>query len=866
VSFEDSQNQDCRPHAVTCGVIAICLVSLSLGLVPPLPAQPRPVEKKPPPTNLPNRPATPPTTLPGDVPMPTADEVEPLPTELDDSEEFQLLPVLEAKPIPTLERLLKGPPTDWIVIIRANKVLEVEPVKPRPDTVFKMSEAARKAKETPLPKADGTDESARNAERTRRQNLSRLEIVLLKNGEDDGAYLINLDHIKQIIHHEDLMLKRVDLLLDAEQTFEAFELLSAVQQRDPSWPGLGDRRDRLRFVEANQKLKQKQYEQALALFETIHKRSPAYPELERQLGATIDALIQTAVNSGEYRRARHFLDRLKQCYSKHVVAERWTQNLISRAVQEVQKATTAEQQGDGSTAIELAELATRIWPDSQEVLDGFRRIATRYQRLKVGTLDLAQGSGQTPVAIERETPLFASKLFEPARVSNKLVRYHSRYIQDWEPTDLGRSILFRLRSQTPTWDGVDKVTSGPIVEEIAARLDPAHAEYDERFANYVAGVRSLSPFEFSVEFRQAPLRPEALFDFPVPLLGTASSIAPNTLTTARQRFTRHVSDPDRTVYRRALAQPTSGKEWYLSELIERRYESADRLLQGWNRGEISMIPQVPLWDLELVRTLPDLSIYEYALPLTHLIQFHPRHKALRNSALRRALVYGSNRQKVLDEIVLRGTSKEYGRLVSSPFATAQAAYNQLVPPHRFDARLAYSMMLAAKKELNGEIPQLRLGVSSDALEQSAARELARQWDNLGIKVTVVIVGPQIPFDSRAEPAPWDLLYRSVRLVDPLTDLWPCLTLDHQARVESLAQLPDWLRHELIAADSAGDWPSAERQLKQLHRDLWSEVYLIPLWEVSEFMAVRKHIRGLSTRPMFPYQDVERWQVQPWFPK
>jgi tetratricopeptide (TPR) repeat protein len=788
------------------------------------------------------------------------------PAELDDSEEFRQLPVLETKPLPTLERLLKGPAVDWLVLIRANKVIEIEPVKSRPDTLLKITEAVRKARQTPLPKVIGTDDSAREAEKIRRHGLTQLEIVLLKNGEDDGAYRINIIDVKQIVHYEDLMLQRVDLLLDAENAHDAFELLTAVQQRDPSWPGLADRRARLRFVEANHKLKQKLYEQALALFETVHQQNAEYPELERQLGATADALIQSAVQEQDFRRARSFLERLKNVYPNHQVAERWTQNLIGLATQELQTAVAAEKQSDGKNAIEHAELATRIWPDAQNVADGFRRIATRYQRLKVGTLDLAAGTAQTPVAVERERPLFAASLFEPARIGDKLVRYHSRFIQDWEPTELGRSILFRLRTQAAGWEGPDKVTAGPIVEEIAARLSPDHAEYNERFANYISGVRSLSPFEFSVEFRHAPLRPESLFDFAIPLSGSETSITANSITTARQRFTRDVVEPNRAVYHRVLAQPVSGKDWYLSELVERRYATPEALLQGWVRGEISMIPQVPLWDLERLRALPDLTVYEYALPLTHLIQFHPRNAALRNPSLRRALVYGSNRKKVLDEIVLRGKSTERGRLVSSPFATAQSAYNQLVPPHRFDARLAYSMMLAAKKELNGEIPKLRLGVSSDAVERSAALELAKQWQILGINVTVVEVGPQIPFNAMAEPAAWDLLYRTVRLTDPLTDLWPCLTLDNQARVESLTQLPDWLRHELIAADEAGDWPAAERELKQLHKDLWSEVYLIPLWEVSEFMAVRRNVRGLATRPMFAYQDVERWQVQPWFPK
>ncbi len=800
-------------------------------------------------------------------PADKAEEIDQPPPEPDDSEEFRLLPTLEEKSLPSLERLLKGPPLDWIVLIRNNKVMEVEPVSPRPNTLPKVEERVRKAMEVPLPKANGTDESARNEEKARRREFYKLNIVLLKNDEDDGEYRIHIQNIRQIIHYEDLMLKRIDFLLDEERAADAFELLTALQQRAANWPGLADRRDRLKFVEGVMKHKKQWYEQALAQFEQVHARNPAFAGLDKQLGITADVLIQAAVAAGDYRGARHYLVRLKQCYPTHLFVDRWTSNLSSQAAKEVQLAGTAERDGNSSVALDHVELAARVWPDGADVGETYRRIFQHNQRLTVGTLELAAGESATPVAAERERRLLECGLFEPGHMDGRLARYHTRFIQDWEPTDLGRSILFRLKRQSAPWEGTEMVTSGPIVAEIAARLDPTHEEYDERFAGYVSSVRSRSPFELSIDFRRAPLRPETLFHFAIPLPGKSSAAArdPSSVSTARQRFVRVAEAGDRVVYRRALTQPKTGKELYLAEIVERRYPSSEKLWQGWLRGEISLVPRVPQWDLEKVSHLPETTLFEFAQPWTHIIQFHPRHHALRNGSLRRALVYGVDRQKVLSEIVLRGKTAR-GQLTSGPVASNHSAYNPLVAPHRFDTRLAYSMLLAAKKEMNDELPKLRLGVSSDLVEKAAAKELVRQWETLGITVEIVEVGPQVPFNAAAVPAPWDMLYRTVQLTEPLTDLWPCLTLDTYAKVESLAHLPDWLRHQLIEVDEAGDWTTADRLLRHLHRDLWSEVHLIPLWEVSEFMLSRKHLRGIPGRPMFPYQDIERWQVQPWFPK
>jgi len=104
------------------------------------------------------------------------------------------------------------------------------------------------------------------------------------------------------------------------------------------------------------------------------------------------------------------------------------------------------------------------------------------------------------------------------------------------------------------------------------------------------------------------------------------------------------------------------------------------------------------------------------------------------------------------------------------------------------------------------------------------------------------------------------------MADPLVDLWPFLTLDSRARVESLAFLPDWLRQELIELDNAGDWNTALEHLHRLHRQLNAEVQLIPLWEVDEFFLIRKNINQprlhtFDTRLMHPYHAVERWMIR-----
>jgi hypothetical protein len=105
----------------------------------------------------------------------------------------------------------------------------------------------------------------------------------------------------------------------------------------------------------------------------------------------------------------------------------------------------------------------------------------------------------------------------------------------------------------------------------------------------------------------------------------------------------------------------------------------------------------------------------------------------------------------------------------------------------------------------------------------------------------------------------------VQLEEPVAELWPLLTLEPTARIEGLAFLPDWLRQELIELDRAGDWKTAVSRLHALHAHLAAEALLIPLWEVDDFVVLRRTIRGLPEPPMHVYQDIEQWIARPWLP-
>jgi hypothetical protein len=474
--------------------------------------------------------------------------------------------------------------------------------------------------------------------------------------------------------------------------------------------------------------------------------------------------------------------------------------------------------------------------------------------------------------------LTRTALFQPARwdEKDKVVRYDTRFFHEWEPTDLGHSIQFRLRPYRTPAESQPLLTAAALEAAIAARVDGSRRGYDARLAATVESLAVRGPFELLVGFRQAPLRPEALFAFPcrrASVIGDdlASADAGLNLAAAAASeertypFELHGIDARRAVYRRTVDEPPSATDRHLAEIIEIRYDSYEKAIQGLLRGEVSMLPRVPSWTVKSFAGRNEFFTQPYALPVTHVLQFHPRSRTLAARTVRRALVYALDRGRMLEQYFLHEAPGTLGRQTSAPFPMKSYAYDSSVAPHKFDPAMAFSLAKSAEKELGSKPAPLRVWCPNDPQVRAAAKRIVADWGKVGIEAMLIDPAPEAPPPS-IDTDDWDVAYRTVTVAEPLLELWPLLALTDSTETAALAHLPTWLRHALLELDRAGDPASARLALFKLQRQLWAEVYLIPLWEIDDYMVLRKHVRGAPIRPMAAYQAIERWKVEPWYPK
>lgn len=804
--------------------VRLFVALLCLVVAVPLAGQPPAAE---PPVNAPDtEPAVPETTPPAD----TAAEEE--------------LPRAEDVPLPSAEDLLSGPHRDWLVL-RNGRLLVVEPVFPRPDPLGKI-QAERNAILADLNRRASPEGKARLDE------LFRLT-VFVPEGEASSEYKIRVDDIEQVLHHEDLMLRRVDQLIDDGDTRKAFELLFVVARTDPNWPGLDERQVRLTATDAGRLLGEKEGERALALIESLYERKPPPDDAAKLLDRAADLLVGVAAGQEDYRQARYELARVRRLDSQHPAVARWTGRLVERARALRTEAEQASSSGDDATAVALVEKAARVWPKLEGLKAVHGRLTRRYQQLTVGVPRVVPA---TPAALgslaeQRVSRLTTADLFEIEGYES-LPSYKSTYFEHWEPTDLGRRARFTLRPGLPAWATRPAVTASDVVRLLGERMRPGDPTFDARFADLVRSLRPLGPYEFEVVFSRIPQRTEAALARG-PTLGGVAAGPPDLL----RRFMEAARTEGRVSYRRAM--PEQSAERHLAEVIEVAYPSYEKAAQAFDRGDVRMLAEVPAWDVARLKSDKRFAVWQLALPVTHLLQFHPASQPLKSTELRRAFAASAD-AKALLRVVAGDRAEELGRLVAAPYPSTHRGYDPLVQPRGPDLPLALALTLAAEKAAGGRLPELVFAVPAEEPGRRVAESLAATWKRVGLPVKLVT------FDELGPSGRWDVAYRELTMPDPAAELASLITLDPAGEVARLSDLPEWLRQRLLDLERAADATTAEAILIDLHRLLYADVRCVPLFEVDRFVAVRGAIEGVPERPVAVYQNAERWNLLPEYPE
>lgn len=99
--------------------------------------------------------------------------------------------------------------------------------------------------------------------------------------------------------------------------------------------------------------------------------------------------------------------------------------------------------------------------------------------------------------------------------ADEMTYFRSSYFEIWDPTDLGREVVFTLRETRPTWQSQPLLTANQIADALGRRMDPTSPLFDSRLGSFVREVSVRSPSELKIRFSRVPLSIESLLRFPI---------------------------------------------------------------------------------------------------------------------------------------------------------------------------------------------------------------------------------------------------------------------------------------------------------------------------------------------------------------
>jgi hypothetical protein len=574
-----------------------------------------------------------------------------------------------------------------------------------------------------------------------------------------------------------------------------------------------------------------------------------------------DRLIGQYVEEENYRGARMLLERLQERFGdKLQVVRTWRENLIKIAESKRDEALAHLAAKRFHEAHVTSREMFKIWPPIEGGRETILKIAQQYPLVVVGVSQPALEFDPQSL-VNRAARRCGSLMY---RTLVEYVEQQSEgglYVSPWgviRQSDDRRSLVFDLR----TGEGPDEVTAFDLSSQLLSLADPNSTNYHPTWASLMDSVSVEGNSRVDVQLRHPSLLPQAFLQ--VRLDGDVKGATRYTVAAQSDTETRFEAV-------RFEGQDASPKP----VVIERFYAEPRKAIQDLRKGKIDMIDRVLPSDAVRLQDDASMLVGAYTFPSLHVLLPNTDNPFMANRTFRRALVYGINREVILHKGLLGGQEVTGCKVVSAAIPAgidrgdpSAYAYDERIQPLPYDPVMAAILMQLANQQLTASAdlkqepaPELgELVLAHPAGEQAnfVCKQIQTQLDVIGIKCKLKSMEP-----GRIRPSDgqYDLLYMELTMREPLVDLGRAFGPSGAAAAKE-----PFVALNLRRLNRAETWKDARERLYDLHRLLYEDVTVVPLWQMVDHFAYHNGLRGLRERPIFLYQDVEEWRVIPPTPK
>jgi tetratricopeptide (TPR) repeat protein len=737
----------------------------------------------------------------------------------------------------------------------------------------------------------------------------KLEVRLLD--EPESTYEILWSSIERIELFHDLVLKKANELVGDGRLEEAYDYFQHLLDADPELPGLKAAIDNYLYEEAKASQRKARYDEALAMLRELHGRDPEWPGLENALGVVTEKLVERYVEADNYWAARQMVRNLADLCPDHAVVAKWEADFQAEASALLTEGREAEQAGRLRQAHAAGRRLMHVWPDlpgGREFIDSIQR---QYPRLVVGVtmpaVDCKPGRLHDR-ASRRSNRLLYRTLMEFVGRGTEGGEYDCPF-GEMEVQELGLRLAFRIDAGLCRSVGAPDLTGYDLARRLVAMADPRDPAYRGDWAGLVERVSAVRDvYRVNVELRRPHVRPEALLRSVVFARGGSPDAAATDVARSGDRpqlavggspASREGAAGDNSAERPANHSPlavghspvapsagpyrvesraqdevvyVASPEYALGagqpkEIVERFCRKGSEAIKLLERGVIHVLDRVNPWDLDKVEAIDGVVVEPYSMPAVHCLVPNLNRPFPARRVFRRALVYGIYREKILKHL-LRDQPLGGCQVVSGPFSPGISpddpldyGYDHALEPRGYDPHLALALAQVALSEVAealekegievADIPEIVLAHPAHEIARVACTSIQRQLKLVGIPVVLRELSAGMPAQV---PDDVDLLYVELTVCEPVVDAGRLLGEGGISGGPSI-----FMAQALRQLDQATDWKEVPRRLRHIHRLSQKEVTIVPLWQLTDYFAYQRSLKGVGTEPVSLYQNVEQWE-------
>ena len=690
-------------------------------------------------------------------------------------------------------------------------------------------------------------------------------------------------NITKVRLFEQMVLEDAEKLTAKGSYDEAFEYYDFLGRNYPKVAGLSPSIDHYLYKHASAELKAGRSEHAFVLLTELVDRKPDVPNLDRAYESVTARVIAERIKEERYDAARGAIALAEAKFASTALAKVIAQRdaLIAEAT-ELRDTAQRELAGGQLRKAQLASnKAITIWPELKGIRELAGEIARMYPVSTVGVfqpVSAATGRAMDDWASRRVSRLLTRQLVELNGFSAEGGIYRSP-LGSLARDDSGVRWSIQLRSEIITDNGSPLNGYDIARQLLALPLRNSPTIYDA-WRDVFRSVTVKQVYGVQIELGRPLVRPERLLEsaeanqVPWPNAPTDQSpvttpgfLRPYQLGSIGEE-TRF--DANRQYFGYGGSQPR--------EIIEYHFVDADEAMKALRRGEVDVLDRVCPWDLGLLTNSETIAVDRYLLPTVHVLIPNPQREPAANRTLRRAMLYGINRQAILDQALMAGREQDGTRVVSGPFV-AKSSVNDVVgygndeaiQPANYEPRLAIALYSVAVKELNPEpkaadpkkkeAPPVKkldgplvIAHLAEPVARLACTGIVEHLKRVGIEAVTQ------EFDgSKGGPGnDYDFLYAELAAWEPVADARRLL--GEQGLTGGCSA---YMSLALAKLDQAVTWKDIRRRMAEVHRIAANELVVIPLWQTVNFYAYRRGTADVGKLNVTLYQQVEQWkQTQP----